>query len=129
MSFDGFALAKLVRSGAMSAASAVEASLSRIASDDPTLTCFTAVLADRARQRAEDLDVQLAAGVDIGPLAGVPFAARTSMTWRVWRRLPGRKFMPTILPPPAMRRRSRHLKMPGPFSSVRRIWTSSPMAS
>ena len=70
------ALAAAIRAGRLRAADAVEQALARIAASDPTLNCFTEVLAERARKRARDIDTSIAAGRDPGPLAGVPFAAK-----------------------------------------------------
>lgn len=68
------AIAETVRSGAASARSVVEASLSLVAASEPKVNAFTAVLAERALKRAE--------AVDASPrrarmkLAGVPFAVK-----------------------------------------------------
>lgn len=58
--------------GRASAAAMVEASLARIASDDPGLNSVVALRADDARAEARDLDLRIAAGGRPGPLAGVP---------------------------------------------------------
>ena len=60
----------------LSAAQVVDATLARIASVDPKLNSFTDVVADRARRRARKIDQAMAAGLDVGPLAGVPFAVK-----------------------------------------------------
>lgn len=63
-----------VRSGALSAKTAVTAALDRIG-DDP-LNCFTTILAESALESAEAVDRAIAIGQDPGPLAGVPFAVK-----------------------------------------------------
>jgi aspartyl-tRNA(Asn)/glutamyl-tRNA(Gln) amidotransferase subunit A len=68
--------AAAVRSRALSARETTEAALERIAASDARLNAFTALFAERARARAEEIDAALAAGRDPGPLAGVPFAAK-----------------------------------------------------
>lgn len=73
---DAVAIAADVRAGSRSALGVVEATLARIARLDPQLNCFTAVLGDRARAAAARIDARVAAGQDVGPLAGVPFAAK-----------------------------------------------------
>jgi len=73
---DAVAIAAEVRAGARSALSVVDATLARIARLDPHLNCFTAVLADRARATAARIDARVTAGLDVGPLAGVPFGAK-----------------------------------------------------
>ena len=71
---DALATAQAVRSGALSARAAVQASLDRIAATEPQVNACTAVLAERALKRAD--------AVDASPrrarmkLAGVPFAVK-----------------------------------------------------
>jgi AtzE family amidohydrolase len=69
-------IAHSVAAGKMSALSATEAALARIARHDPALNCFTDVTAERARARARAVDAMIAAGQNAGPLAGVPFGAK-----------------------------------------------------
>ena len=73
---DAVAIAADVRSGSRSARGVIEATLARIERLDPLFNCFTAVLTDRARAAAARIDARGAAGQDVGPLAGVPFAAK-----------------------------------------------------
>jgi len=71
---DARATADAVRSGALSARAAVQASLDRVAATDKVVNAFTSVLAERALKRAD--------AVDASPrrvrmkLAGVPFAVK-----------------------------------------------------
>ena len=69
-------IASAVRSGALSAAEAVEASLTAIGRHDARYNCFTAVLPERARAEAAAVDADRRAGRPLGPLAGVPFAVK-----------------------------------------------------
>lgn len=69
-------IATQVRQREISATQAVEASLARIAAQDGIINAFTSVTAARARQRAVEIDARLARGEDVGPLGGVPFAAK-----------------------------------------------------
>ena len=76
---DATAMAQAVRSRKISAAELVEASLARIAATNGRVNAFTEVTASRARQRAVQLDRQLAGdapGVAESPLLGVPFAVK-----------------------------------------------------
>jgi AtzE family amidohydrolase len=73
---DAVAIAADVRSGSRSALDVVEATLARIERLDPQLNCFTAILPDRARAAAARIEARVAAGEDVGPLAGVPFAVK-----------------------------------------------------
>lgn len=68
--------ARAVREGRLSAVRLVESRLARIEALDPSLNCFTRVLADRARREAEVVDALVKAGKDPGPLAGVPFGVK-----------------------------------------------------
>jgi aspartyl-tRNA(Asn)/glutamyl-tRNA(Gln) amidotransferase subunit A len=69
-------IAKAVSGGKMSALAATEAALARIEQHDRILNSFTDVTADRARAKARAIDADIAAGKNVGPLAGVPFAVK-----------------------------------------------------
>ncbi|SFN83493.1 aspartyl-tRNA(Asn)/glutamyl-tRNA(Gln) amidotransferase subunit A [Bradyrhizobium sp. Ghvi] len=69
-------IAKAVSGGKMSALDATEAALARIKQHDTILNSFTDVTADRARAKARTIDADIAAGKNVGPLAGVPFAVK-----------------------------------------------------
>lgn len=61
----------------MSVVASIGATLDRIARHDPRVNAFTAVLAERALNRAAAIDAAVAAGeASVGPLAGVPFAVK-----------------------------------------------------
>lgn len=60
------------RSGSLTATVAVQALLERISATEPTLHAWVEVLADRAMEAAAKADSDLAAGIDRGPLHGVP---------------------------------------------------------
>lgn len=69
-------VAAQVRSGASSARTETERALAAIAATNPTLHAFVAVDADRALADADAIDARLAAGEDVGPLAGVPLGVK-----------------------------------------------------
>jgi 1-carboxybiuret hydrolase len=69
-------IAKAVQSGELRAVDVIEAALDRIAARNGELGAFTDVVADRARIRAANVDLARLAGEPLGPLAGVPFAAK-----------------------------------------------------
>jgi len=69
-------IAAAVAAGRAGAAEVIDAALARIAARDTVLNAFTAVVADRARARARAIDEARARGQPLGPLAGVPFAAK-----------------------------------------------------
>ena len=69
-------LAARVRCGALSARAVIEIALARIEALDPRLNCYTERMAQRARREADTVDAKVAAGIDPGPLAGVPFGVK-----------------------------------------------------
>jgi aspartyl-tRNA(Asn)/glutamyl-tRNA(Gln) amidotransferase subunit A len=85
-------LARLVRSREVSAVEVLEAALARVAAvdgrpgslepggaqpdDEQKVHAFITLTAERARQQALEVDRQVQAGEDPGPLAGVPFTAK-----------------------------------------------------
>ncbi|HEV7636586.1 MAG TPA: AtzE family amidohydrolase [Bradyrhizobium sp.] len=78
-SLDGLSASEIARAVAgrrISALAVTEAALARIDQRDTVLNSFTDVTADRARAKARAIDAALAAGKNVGPLAGVPFAVK-----------------------------------------------------
>jgi amidase len=71
--------AAAVRAGEVAAATLIEHHLERIARANPEINAVTQVLAERAMDDAAELDRRLAAGEDVGPLAGVPFTVKESI--------------------------------------------------
>jgi len=69
------AIADDVRSGRSKAADLVEKSLKTI-EDNDDYKAIIALTADRARERAQTIDSKIAAGEQVGRLAGVPFIAK-----------------------------------------------------
>ena len=69
-------IAKAVSGGKLSAIAATEAALARIKQHDGVLNAFTDVTAERALAKARAVDADIAAGKEVGPLAGVPFAVK-----------------------------------------------------
>ncbi|HEV2514206.1 MAG TPA: amidase family protein [Devosia sp.] len=83
-------LAGLIGSGAVRSIDVVDAHLARIAAVNPTVNAITSTLADTAREAAELVDRAVAAGEQLGPLAGVPFTVKgnidvqgSATTWGV----------------------------------------------
>lgn len=80
MTLDAFApahrIAAAVRDGEVGAEAVTAACLDRIGRLDPAINAFTDVTAERALSRARSLDAARARGEALGPLAGVPFAAK-----------------------------------------------------
>ena len=69
-------IAKAVSGGRLSAVAATETALARIKQHDGVLNAFTDVTAERALAKARAVDADIAAGKEVGPLAGVPFAVK-----------------------------------------------------
>ncbi|MDO9427327.1 MAG: AtzE family amidohydrolase [Methylobacterium sp.] len=69
-------VAAAVADGSVSARTVVAAALDRIGRIDPAVNAFTDVLAERALAGADRIDAARARGAPLGPLAGVPFAAK-----------------------------------------------------
>jgi aspartyl-tRNA(Asn)/glutamyl-tRNA(Gln) amidotransferase subunit A len=62
--------------GGESALSVTEAAFKRIKTHDKVLNAFTATVEDRALEKAQAIDTARSKGEKLGPLAGVPFAAK-----------------------------------------------------
>jgi len=76
------AIAASVRSGQQSAVEVLDAALARIDAREGEIHAFNLVTVDEARARAAEVDSQVAAGIDPGPLAGVPIALKDNMCTR-----------------------------------------------
>jgi amidase len=72
-------IASAVKKGHVSALEAVDAHLARIESVNPAVNAVTTVLADRARQAAQDIDRRRAAGLPLGAMAGVPITVKENI--------------------------------------------------
>ncbi len=70
--------AEMLDAGTVSSRELVEACLARIEALDPTVNAFRVVLAERAREEAEEADRRLAAG-ERAPLLGVPVAFKDNV--------------------------------------------------
>jgi aspartyl-tRNA(Asn)/glutamyl-tRNA(Gln) amidotransferase subunit A len=75
-------IAGAVRAGARSAADVVEEHLAVIAGREAELHAFNLVLADEARAAAAEVDRRVAAGEEVGALAGVPVALKDNLCTR-----------------------------------------------
>lgn len=69
-------IAAAVSTGEITASDVLETTLAHIASQNPKLNAFTQVTIERAREKAASIDRACGAGQAIGPLSGVPFAAK-----------------------------------------------------
>ena len=92
-------LAADFQGGALSAADIVDAHLNRIEQLNPELNAFLHVDADRARQRAAELDKARAAGEVTGALAGVPVGLKDLLCTRGIPTTAGSKILDGWHPP------------------------------
>ncbi|MEZ5247460.1 MAG: Asp-tRNA(Asn)/Glu-tRNA(Gln) amidotransferase subunit GatA [Acidimicrobiales bacterium] len=76
------AITAAVRAGERSAVEVLDEHLGRIEARDGEIHAFNIVTADEARAQAEAVDEAVAAGRDLGPLAGVPIALKDNMCTR-----------------------------------------------
>jgi aspartyl-tRNA(Asn)/glutamyl-tRNA(Gln) amidotransferase subunit A len=65
-----------LRNGTLSSAALTQAHLDRVAATDPALHAFALLMAEKALAAAARADADLAAGVDRGPLHGIPIALK-----------------------------------------------------
>ena len=75
-------IAAAVSSGERSAREVLDEHLARIDEREGEIHAFNHLLADEARARADQLDARIAAGEDVGPLAGVPVALKDNLCTR-----------------------------------------------
>src|SRR5438477_8094186 len=92
-------LAGIIALGAVSSSEVIEAHLARIEEVNPDLNAATATLADEAREAAAAVDRSVAAGEQVGALAGVPFTVKRTST------SPGRRRRGESWPSPSRSRR------------------------
>jgi len=69
-------LAAMIRGGDLSAVAVTDAALARIDRSNDTVNAFVAVNSDDARAQAATIDARIAAGEDVGPLAGIPIGVK-----------------------------------------------------
>ncbi|HHP7243612.1 MAG TPA: AtzE family amidohydrolase [Elainellaceae cyanobacterium] len=98
---DAVATAAAIRQGDTSAVAVMQTTLHRIAQFDPAFNCFTTLLADQALDSAHAIDRAIAAGDQVGALAGVPFAVKNLFDIEGISTLAGAKINEEH--PPAMR--------------------------
>ncbi|HET9072057.1 MAG TPA: Asp-tRNA(Asn)/Glu-tRNA(Gln) amidotransferase subunit GatA [Acidimicrobiales bacterium] len=91
--------AAAVRSGERPALEVLDEHLARIGEQDSELHAFLAVTGDAARDAAARVDAAVAAGLDPGPLAGVPIALKDNLCTRGVATTCGSRILEGWLPP------------------------------
>jgi len=79
LELSAFELARAIATGQVGAAQATQTYLDAIERLEPQTAAFNEVLADRALERARQIDEKLARGEPVGPLGGVPVAVKDNM--------------------------------------------------
>lgn len=74
-------LASLLRQRKVTSVQLTQLALDRLQRFDPQLLCVVTLLREQALARAKDLDAELAAGNDRGPLHGIPYGAKDLFAW------------------------------------------------
>ena len=88
-----------VASGRLSAVEVCRASLDRSASVNSALNAFNLIAAERALDRAAEIDRARAAGATPGPLAGVPIALKDNLCVRGLRTTASSRILDRFVPP------------------------------
>jgi aspartyl-tRNA(Asn)/glutamyl-tRNA(Gln) amidotransferase subunit A len=95
----GHELAEMLRDGLASATELVDSALQRVAHLDQRLNTFLTVSEDLARDRAAKLDLLLAAGELLPPVAGIPVALKDVFATRGIRSTAGSRILEPYIPP------------------------------
>jgi aspartyl-tRNA(Asn)/glutamyl-tRNA(Gln) amidotransferase subunit A len=93
------AIASDIAAGRVPAVEVCREALDRIARLNPSLNMFNLVTAERALERAADVDRRRAAGTPLGPLAGVPLAVKDNLCVRGMRTTASSRILDTFAPP------------------------------
>ena len=92
-------LGEKIRAGEVSAVEAAQAALDRMAALQPDNNAFITTLADHALAEAEAVQKKLAAGEELGPLAGVPMALKDNICTRGVKTSCASKILGDFTPP------------------------------
>src|SRR5579863_1616106 len=90
--------ARALRSRQVSSVELTRQCLDRITELNPSLNAFITVTGDSALARAEELDGELAQGIDRGPLHGIPIAHKDLMWTKGIRTTSGSKLFADFVP-------------------------------
>src|SRR5512144_995103 len=93
------AIAGDIAAGRLSAVEVCREALDRISRLNTLLNAFNLVTAERALDRAAQLDRLRASGATLGPLAGVPIAVKDNMCVRDMRTTASSRILDTFVAP------------------------------
>lgn len=99
LGISAFRLAQAVKKREISAAEAVDASISRIVEHDGKVQALLTPLFERAREKADSVDKRLSKGEDPGLLAGVPVLVKDNLCLRGTRTTCGSRILENWIPP------------------------------
>jgi len=88
-----------IAAGRVSATEMCRDALDRISRLNPSLNAFNFVSAERALDRAAEIDRRRASGAALGPLAGVPLAVKDNLCVRGMRTTASSRILDTFVPP------------------------------
>ncbi|MDZ7704558.1 MAG: Asp-tRNA(Asn)/Glu-tRNA(Gln) amidotransferase subunit GatA [Trueperaceae bacterium] len=94
-----YQIAEQVRTGRVSVEATVSAALARARAVQEEHNAFITIATEAALARARHLDARIAAGDDIGPLAGVPVAVKDNICTRGILTTAGSRSLATFVPP------------------------------
>ena len=113
----------------MSATAVAADTLTRIARLNPAINAFTDILKERALAKAQAIDQTRSQGGPLGPLAGVPFAAKNLFDVAGLSTLAGSKINRERAPATRDATALRRLEAAGAVLVAPSIWANTPMTS